>query len=52
MPVIKQEHPGRKEKVVFVSPLPYNADQALELAIFKPPPVRQQPAGEEEESVG
>jgi hypothetical protein len=30
MLVIRQEDPGRKDKAVFLSPLPYYAGQALE----------------------
>jgi hypothetical protein len=51
MPVIRQEDPGREEKVMFLSPLAYDTGQALEFRLLKPPPVGLQPTGDEEESV-
>jgi hypothetical protein len=51
MPVVGQENPRRKQKVMFLSALPYHAGQALEFGFLKQPPVRQEPASDEEESV-
>jgi hypothetical protein len=50
--VIRQENPSRKWKMVFLSPLPHHAGQALEFRLPEPHSVRQQSASDEEESVG
>jgi len=48
---IGQENPRRKQKVMFLSALAHYAGQALEFGFLDRPPVRQEPAGDEEESV-
>jgi hypothetical protein len=39
VPVIRQEDPGGKQKVMFFSSFPYHAGQALEFGFLEPPPV-------------
>jgi|GEM_PF-1210797 hypothetical protein len=51
MPVIGQENPRRKQKVMFLSALAQHAGQALEFGFLNHPPVRPEPAGDEGESV-
>jgi hypothetical protein len=51
MPVVGQENPRCKQKVMFLSALAYHAGQALEFGFLNHPSVRQEPAGDEEESV-
>jgi len=48
---IGQENPRRKQKVMFLSALAHHAGQTLEFGFLDHPPVRQEPAGDEEESV-
>jgi hypothetical protein len=50
--MIRQEDPGRKEKVMFLSPRAPHAGQALEFGFLEPPPMGKQPATDEKESVG
>ena len=52
MPVVRQENPGRQGKMVFLSPFPHHAGQALEFRSLKLPSARQEPASDEEKSVG
>ena len=52
MPVVRQENPGRQEKIVFLSPFPHHTGQALEFRSLKLPSARQEPASDEEKSVG
>jgi hypothetical protein len=51
MPVIGQENPRPKHKVMFLSALAHHAGQALEFGVLDHPPVRQEPARNEDESV-
>jgi hypothetical protein len=50
--MIRQEDPGRQEKVMFLSPRAPHAGQALEFGFLEPPPMGKQPATDEKESVG
>jgi len=50
VPVIGQENPGRKKKVMFLSALAQHACQALEFGFLNHRPVRPEPASDEGES--
>jgi hypothetical protein len=48
---IGHENPRPKQKVIFLSALAHHAGQAPEFGFLNHPPVRQEPAGDEQESV-
>jgi hypothetical protein len=51
MPVIGQENPRPKQRVMSLSALAHHGGQALEFEFLNHSPVRQEPSGDEEESV-